>query len=100
MLKSVSPKTPQHSGHNFTEHIPYTADSFARPLVKAIRKHDWSVLNTKHHIAAHIDHLKFGREDYGYGVGDIAISSRDLMKTPEILSKQQSNPFVSYKLSD
>ncbi len=44
--------------------------------------------------------MKFGREDYGYGLGDIAISSRDLTNTPVIKSPRSSNPFMSFKISD
>lgn len=68
-----------HTGHNFTSHIPFTADSHAQPLVQAVTKYEWSKEKTPNHIAAHIDHYKFGREDYGYGFGGIELRSKSPM---------------------
>jgi hypothetical protein len=68
-----------HTGHNFTSHIPNTADSTAAPLCHSITKYEWSPQKTSKHIAAHIQHCKFGREDYGYGFGGIELATRDVM---------------------
>jgi hypothetical protein len=36
-------------------------------LVSQVFKNTWSFANHQKHIAAHIDSIKFGRDDYGYG---------------------------------
>ena len=66
-----------HTGHNFTRHIPDTADSSAKALLSAVTKFNWSPSKTRKHIAAHIDHVKFGRDDYGFGYGPIELTTRD-----------------------
>lgn len=71
--------TTLHFGHNYTQHIPNTADASGKPLVNSITKYEWSLQKSPKHIAAHIDHVKFGREDYGYGFGKVNLTSRDVL---------------------
>lgn len=68
--------TPLH-GHNYTQHIPNTAEACAKPLINAVYKHDWNLKKSPRHIAAHIDHVKFGREDYGYGLGSAELTTKN-----------------------
>jgi hypothetical protein len=46
-------------------------------MISAVTKYNWSQQKQGKHIAAHIDFVKFGREDYGFGFGAIDITTRD-----------------------
>lgn len=50
-------------------------------LLNNISRSNWGLEKTKTNIAAHIDYLKFGKEDYGFGLGKIDICSRDSAST-------------------
>ena len=44
-------------------------------LLKQVARASWTRTESPKHIASHIDHIKFGREDYGYGMGKIEVKS-------------------------
>ena len=40
-------------------------------------KHSWGVNKSKRNITAHIDFVKFGDPDYGYGLGSVDMQGRE-----------------------
>jgi hypothetical protein len=61
-----------------TKQIPrLVTEPLEKMLILQASRASWDKTESPKHIASHIDNVKFGRENYGYGLGTIELKSND-----------------------
>ena len=70
---------------NTLEQSPQTSNASKAPqlvsepheklLLKQAARASWTRTESPKHIASHIEHIKFGGDNYGYGMGKIEVKS-------------------------
>lgn len=79
------------------------AEPLERLLLKQIARSNWTRTESPKHIASHIDHIKFGRDDYGYGIGTVEVKTTEnpMFNTTTSFPRVEKQPaytLPSYKL--
>jgi hypothetical protein len=57
--------------------VKLVTEPLEKNLLNQAARSSWLKSDSPKHIASHLQSIKFGREDYGYGLGNIEVKSID-----------------------
>ena len=89
--KTAQPTTLKSSN----ERVPrLVTEPLEKMLLQQAAQASWIKSDSPKHIASHIDNVKFGRDNYGYGLGKIEVKSVDPSLRNSFLKTRQTLPTI------